>query len=78
MRKKILYAAIAVAAVVGASSGAASAQAASPGHEHAAFGECVSTMARSGPNQHAAMMGFSNFGEVVRHCQEMHNPPAAG
>ena len=77
MRKKILYAVTGITAVLGTSLGAAVAQASSPGHEHAAFGECVSTMAQSGPNQHAALMGFRNFGEAVMHCQEMHDPPAS-
>ncbi|MBI2872548.1 MAG: hypothetical protein HYY00_05070 [Chloroflexi bacterium] len=41
----------------------------------AEFGQCVAMMAQSGPNEHAAMMGLDNFGEVVQHCQEMHTPP---
>ncbi len=45
--------------------------------ENAQFGQCIAVMAQTGPNEHAEMMGLDNFGEVVQHCQAMHDPPAA-
>lgn len=45
--------------------------------EESDFGQCIAMMAKSGPNDHAAMMGFDNFGQVVLHCQTMHDPPPA-
>ena len=78
MLKPISYLMVGAVALLGTVSATTPAQAEPPPHDHATFGECVSTMARSGPNHHAAMMGADNFGQVVLHCQTMHDPPAAG
>ena len=69
--KGLGLAAILALALWGGTILAQSPNASASGHP-TSFGQCVAACARMGPNEMANHCGFDNFGQMVRHCQDMH------